>query len=116
MAKILVEGIKIYAYHGCMKEESVVGGNYVVDVCIDTDLSKPSKTDKLNDTVDYCEVYDLVKKEMDIRSKLIEHAAKRILDKLKKKFPKSGPIEVKITKLHPPIPGEVEKVSVVICE
>mgnify|MGYP001589937591 CR=1 FL=1 len=116
MEKILVEGIKLYAYHGCLKEESVIGGNYIVDVCIEADLSKPSRTDKLNDTVDYCDVYEIVKKEMAIPSKLIEHVAKRILDKLKKKFPKAGSMEVKVTKLNPPIPGEVEKVSVVICE
>ena len=116
MAKILIKGIKLYAYHGCLKEETLIGGIYIVDVTLDTDLSKPSRTDKLNDTIDYVTVFEIVKKEMAIPSKLIEHAAKRILDKLKKKFPKSSSFEVKVTKLNPPIPGEVEKVSVVICE
>ena len=114
MAKILIEGIKLYAHHGCLKEEALIGGNYVVDVTIDADLSKPSRTDKLNDTIDYVIVFEVVKKEMAIPSKLIEHAAKRILDKLKKKFPKSRSIEVKVTKLNPPIPGEVEQVSIVL--
>jgi 7,8-dihydroneopterin aldolase/epimerase/oxygenase len=116
MAIILVEGIKLYAYHGCLKEEALVGGNYVVDVSIDADLSKPSKSDKLNNTIDYVTVYEIVKKEMATRSKLIEHVAKRIVDTLKKKFPATKSITVKITKLNPPIPGEVEKVSIVICE
>ena len=116
MAKILVEGIKLYAYHGCLPEESVVGGNYIVDISIEADLHKPSKTDKLNETIDYVIVYEIVKKEMSLRSKLIEHVAKRILDKLKKKFPKTEAIEVKVTKLNPPIAGEVEKVSAVIRE
>ena len=116
MAKILVEGIKLYAYHGCMEEEALIGGNYIVDVTIEANLDKPSKTDKIGDTIDYVTVYEIVKKEMAIRSKLIEHAAKRILDKLKKKFPKSESVEVKVTKLHPPIPGEVDKVSVVVKE
>jgi len=113
-SKILVQGIKIYAYHGCLKEESIIGGNYIVDVCIEADLSKPSRTDKLNQTIDYVTVYEIVKKEMDIRSKLIEHVAKRILDKLKKKFPKTNTIEVKLIKLNPPIPGDVEQVSVIL--
>ena len=116
MAIILVEGIKLYAYHGCLKEEALIGGNYIVDVSIDADLSKPSKSDKLNDTVDYVTVYEIVKKEMSVRSKLIEHVAKRIHNKLKIKFPKVETIIVKVTKLNPPIPGEVEKVSIVICE
>src|ERR1051325_5970337 len=110
MAKILVEGIKLRAYHGCMEEEAVIGGDYIVDVAIEANLDKPSKTDKLNDTIDYVTVYEIVKKEMAVRSKLIEHVAKRIHDKLKRKFPKTERIEVKVTKLHPPIPGEVEKV------
>ncbi len=116
MAKILVQGIKLYAYHGCLPEEAIIGGNYIVDVSIEADLSKPSKTDKLNETIDYVTVYEIVKKEMSVRSKLIEHVAKRIFDKLKKKFPKTKSIEVKVTKLNPPIQGEVEKVCAVVSE
>lgn len=116
MAKILIEGIRLYAYHGCMKEEAMIGGNYIVDVSIEADLDKPSKSDKLNETVDYVTVYEVVKKEMAINSKLIEHVAKRILDNLKKTFSKTISIEVKVTKLYPPIPGEVEKVCVVVSE
>ena|ERR1035437_8138917 len=116
MEKILVEGIKLYAYHGCMKEEAVIGGNYIVDICIEADMSKPSKSDNLNDAIDYVTVYEIVKKEMAVRSKLIEHVAKRILDKLKKRFPKTEFIEVKVTKLNPPIDGDVDKVSVVVSE
>lgn len=116
MAKILVEGIRLYSYHGCMKEESVIGGNYIVDVCIKADMSKPSKTDNLKDAIDYVTVYEIVKKEMAVRSKLIEHVAQRILNKLKKSFKKAEFIEIKVTKLNPPIEGDVEKVSVVISE
>lgn len=116
MAKLLVEGIKLYAYHGCMKEETVIGGNYRVDVCIEADLSKPSKSDKLSDAIDYVIVYEIVKKEMSVRSKLIEHVAKRIFDELKKRFSKTESIEVKVTKLNPPIEGEVEKVCAVVSE
>ena len=116
MTKILVEGIKLYAYHGCLKEESKIGGNYIVDVRIEADLSKPEKTDNLKDTIDYVTVYEIVKKEMSIPSHLIEHVAKRIIDKLKKKFSHLESIEVKITKLNPPINGDVEKVCAVISE
>jgi dihydroneopterin aldolase len=114
--KILVQGIKLYAYHGCMKEESVIGGNYIVDISIEADLNKPERSDKLDQTVDYVTVYEIVKKEMATPSKLIEHVAKRILDSLKSKFPQILFVEVKVTKLNPPIPGEVEKVTVVISE
>lgn len=123
MAKILVEGIKLYSYHGCTKEEAMVGGNYVVDVCIEANLDKPSHSDNLNETIDYVMVYEVVKKEMSVRSNLIEHVAKRIFDKLKKNFsegsasiPKPISIEVKVAKLNPPVNGVVEKVCTVISE
>ena len=116
METILIEGIKFYAYHGCMKEEAAIGGHYIVDVSIEADLKKASSSDRLNDTIDYVSVFEVVKKEMAIPSKLIEHVAKRILDRLKKKFPKTVSVEVKVAKLNPPISGEVEKVTVVICE
>ena len=116
METILIEGIKLYAYHGCMKEEAAVGGHYIVDISIKADLKKASSSDRLNDTIDYVSVFEVVKKEMAVPSKLIEHVAKRILDRLKKKFPKTGSIAVKVTKLNPPINGEVEKVSVILSE
>jgi|ERR1051326_7237505 dihydroneopterin aldolase len=116
MGKILVEGIKLYAYHGCMEEESIVGGNYSVDVCVEANLDKPAKSDNLEDTIDYAVIYEIVKKEMTIRSKLIEHVAQRIIDSLKKKIKSVKNIEVKVTKLNAPIKGVVEKVSVVLSE
>ncbi|HEY4800300.1 MAG TPA: dihydroneopterin aldolase [Bacteroidia bacterium] len=116
MGKIIVEGIKLFAYHGCMEEEAVIGRNYSVDVCIEADISLPSQSDNIDDAINYSVVYEIVKKEMEMRSNLIEHVAKRILDKLKKQFPKTESVEVKVTKLNPPIEGEVEKVSAVIRE
>ncbi len=114
ISKILVQGIKLHAYHGCMHEESIIGGKYVIDVCIDANLDKPSTSDKLDETIDYVAVFEIVKKEMAIRSKLIEHVAKRILSTLENSFPTSVKIEVKVSKLNPPIPGNVEQVSVVL--
>src|SRR5665213_2739321 len=103
MAKILVEGIRLYAYHGCLKEETLIGGTYLVDVCIEADMSKPSQSDKLTDAIDYVAVYEIVKKEMAVPSKLIEHVARRILNKLKTKLAGIEFLEVKVTKLNPPI-------------
>ena len=79
---ISVEGIECYAYHGCMEEEGIIGGNYTVDVYIWADVSKSFKTDSLDDTIDYAMIHDLVRKEMAIRSKLIEHVANRILENI----------------------------------
>ena len=115
MNKIILEGIKVYAYHGCLEEEGRVGANYIVDVLMETDFSEAAKTDDLTKTIDYVIVYDIVKAEMAIRSKLIEKPAQRITEELKKRFPALKRTEVKVTKLNPPMNGNVEKVSVVIC-
>ena len=109
---INIEGIKLYAYHGCLEEEAKIGGHYVVDVCITTDFSEASKTDDLNKTIDYCAVYEIVKTEMAIRSKLIEQVCERIYSKIKNNFNSIISLRVKVTKLNPPINGEVESVSV----
>jgi dihydroneopterin aldolase len=114
MNKILVEGINVYAYHGCLEEEGRIGANYIVDVTMETDFSEAAKTDDLSKTIDYVVVYTIVKEQMAIRSKLIEQPAQRIVDLLKKQFQTLKKVEVKVTKINPPMNGNVDRVSVVI--
>ena len=114
--KINIEGIKLYAYHGCLEEEAKIGGNYVVDVYITTNFSEAAKTDDLTKTIDYCNVYEIVKAEMKIRSKLIEQVCERMYSKIKNNFPSIISLRVKVTKLVPPMNGDVENVSVEIGE
>ena len=114
MHKILVEGIKVYAYHGCLAEEGKIGTNYIVDVTMETDFTEAAKTDNLSKTIDYVVVYNVVKTQMAIRSKLIEQVGQRIVDELKKQFATLKKVEVKVTKLNPPMNGDVERVSIVI--
>ena len=114
MHKILVEGIKVYAYHGCLEEEGRIGANYLVDVVMKTDFSLAAQTDDLTKTIDYVVVYEIVKRQMAIRSKLIEQVGQRIVDELKGAFQSIQELEVKVTKLNPPMNGNVERVSIVI--
>ena len=112
--KINIEGIKLYAYHGCLDEEAKIGGNYIVDVFIETDFTEAAKSDDLTKTIDYCAIYEIAKAEMAHRSKLIEHVGKRIFERIKKEFDSIIHLQVKITKLVPPMNGDVEKVSIEI--
>lgn len=112
MGIINVNGIRIYAYHGCLPEEAKIGGEYVVDVRVETDFSLAEKSDELTDTVDYCTIHDVVKTEMAIPSKLIEHVARRIGTGLRKHYPKVSSFIVRVTKINPPMNGAVENVSV----
>lgn len=114
MHKIVVEGIQLYAYHGCLQEEGLIGTNYTVDVLMETDFTTAAQTDDLTQTVDYVVVYQIVKKQMAIRSNLIEQVGQRIVDELKNTFATLKSLEVKVTKLNPPMNGNVEKVSIII--
>lgn len=112
--KIEVNGIKLYAFHGCLEEEARIGGHYVVDVTIVTDFSEAANTDDLSKTVDYVYVNAIVKEEMAIRSKLIETVGQRIFSRIKNELKGVFELSVKIKKLSPPINGDVDSVAIVI--
>ena len=111
MSTISIEQMEFYAYHGCFKEEQIIGTRFLVDLYLDLDTEKAEKSDDLSDTVNYQEVYLLVKKEMEIKSKLLEHVGRRILDTVKQKFPQVMAASLKISKMNPPLGGKIKNVS-----
>lgn len=112
MSTITLQNMKFHAYHGCFDFEKRDGNTFLVSVELELDTYLPGMTDNLEDTLNYQEVYDAVKGEMEIPSNLIEHVAQRILDALIREFPKLKSVKVKLTKLNPPLGGDVEGVSV----
>lgn len=114
MGTIQLEKMNFYAYHGCYYEEQIVGNDFVVDLTIETDVEKPSTTDNINDALNYLTVYELIKDEMAIKSHLLEHVAKRILDKLYQHFNQIESATIKIRKMNPPLGGQLDNVSVSI--
>ncbi len=109
-----VNGIKLYAFHGCLPEEAAIGGNYIVDVSITTDFDAAMREDDLTKTVDYVDVNRIVKREMAIRSKLIEHVGYRILEGIKSEIKGVNSVRIKVIKIAPPINGDVDNVAIVI--
>lgn len=103
---------KEYAYHGCLKEESIIGSDYIIDLVVFADLNNSAKTDQLKDTVDYVGLRKLVTREMSIRSNLLEAVCQRIVLGIFDGFPSVLKIEVKVCKLNPPIDGDVQAVCV----
>ena len=112
MGIVRVDNIRLYAYHGCLEEEALIGSDYRVDVTVEADLSKAAVTDDLEDTVDYVHLHDIVQQEMKIRSKLLEHVGKRIMDRIFDELEMVSDAKVIIAKINPPIGGDVEQVSV----
>lgn len=112
MGLIKVENIRVFANHGCLKEETAIGSDYRVDLEVDANLKKSSKSDKLADTVDYVFLNKVIREEMAIPSKLLESVAKRILDRV---LAEEGLVQratVAVSKINPPIGGDVEMVTI----
>lgn len=112
MGIIRVTNIKAYAFHGCLVEESKIGSDYRVDVAVKADLQTSAKSDDLQDTVDYVHINRIVKEEMAIRSKLLEHVAKRILDRIFDEIAIATEATVEVSKINPPIGGNVQMVTI----
>ena len=110
-SKIILEDIKIYAYHGVLQEEAIIGNHYIVNLEVHADLEKASQTDNLNDTINYAEINDIIHQEMDVRSELLEHIIGRIINKIEITFPQIIFIKIKLTKTIPPMRGEMKGVS-----
>ncbi|MEY4973966.1 MAG: dihydroneopterin aldolase [Bacteroidota bacterium] len=112
--QIEVNGIQLYAFHGCLEEEGRIGGHYIVDVSLTTDFTSAALTDDITQTVDYVDINQIVAEEMAIRSKLIEHVGQRISRRIFQELKAIEKLKVKITKLCPPINGDVQNVAIII--
>ncbi len=112
MGIIKVENIRVYAYHGCLKEETQIGSDYRVDLEVKANLLTSAKTDELSDTVDYVLLNKIIKEEMAIPSKLLETVAKRILNRIFNEDKLVKKATVSVSKINPPIGGDVEYVTI----
>lgn len=114
MGQIYLENIRTYSHHGCMKEETVIGSEYRVDLWVDADLTVASSSDDLKDTPDYVVLHKIVIEEMNIASRLLEHVAQRIINRIKFAVTGLDRIQVRVSKINPPIGGDVQAVSVLL--
>lgn len=116
LGKITVKNIRVYAHHGCLKEETAIGSQYRVDITVNADLKEASLKDSLSYTVDYVLIHHLIKDEMKTPSKLLEHVAQRILNRVFEEMPLIISAKVSVSKINPPIGGDVEMVTVCLKE
>lgn len=111
---IKLEHVKFHARHGVMPQEQDVGANFFVSLEVTTDISKALKTDDLSGTVSYADLYECVKEEMDVPSKLIEHVAGRILNHLYRQFPTISRVKLSLTKENPPMGADCKEAGIEI--
>jgi len=114
MGHIRLENIRLYAYHGCLAEEGIIGSNYRVDLDIKADLRQAAFSDQLSDTVDYVLLNLIIYEEMAIRSNLLEHVAQRIIKRVFNEAKEVSYCKVVVSKINPPIEGDVESVQIIL--
>lgn len=112
MGRIAINGMRFYAHHGCFEQERSIGTHFRVDVELETDTSVAEVSDNIADTVNYLEVYQVVKREMGRPSNLLEHVARRTGEAIRSGFPDTKSVRIKVYKMNPPLGGQMESVSV----
>ena len=113
---IQVHGIRTYSFHGCLHEETKIGGDFEVDVDLWVDFKEAAIEDDLRKTINYCVVNEVVEEEMAVRSDLIETVAYKVVNRLKFSYLQIDKIRVQIRKINPPLDGDVKFVSVIVEE
>ena len=112
MGKVSLEGMEFYARHGYYEEERVIGNKYSVDVTLEVDFSEAASADKLDGTVNYEKVYEIVQRVMNIDANLLEYLAGKMINELKITFEEVTKVWVRISKYNPPIKGLCHRATV----
>lgn len=111
-SKIYLRNVRFHAFHGVLPQEGIVGNDYLVNLVLDYDFSSAMQTDELQGTLNYAEVYQKVRKEMVVPSKLLEHVAGRIAHRLFSDFPEIQKLQLSITKVNPPMGADSDGAGV----
>lgn len=111
-SSIFLKDVCIYAYHGVAPQETKIGNEFVINLKLETDISRASETDDVADTVSYADVHTVLKEEMAIPSKLLEHVCGRICQRLFKEFPAIERLEIRLAKRNPPMGADIESAGV----
>ena len=111
-SKIYLRNVRFHAFHGVLQQEGIVGNDYLVNLVLDYDFSSALKTDDFQGTLNYAEVYQKVREEMAVPSKLLEHVAGRIAHRLFSDFPEIQKLQLSITKVNPPMGADSDGAGV----
>ena len=111
-SRIYLKNVRFHAYHGVLQQERTVGNDYVVNLTVGYDFTGAMETDELSATINYAELYEIIKEEMAIPSKLLEHVAGRIGKRLFSEYSAICQIQLAITKENPPFGADCDGAGV----
>lgn len=105
---IFLKEIRFFAHHGVAPQETAIGNEFIVSLRLKVDISHAAETDEVTDTVSYADVYEAVKTEMNIPSRLLEHVCGRIVKRIFHDFPTIEEVEIKLSKRNPPMGADID--------
>lgn len=115
MDKIILKGLAFYGYHGLFQEERVLGQRFIVDLDLYVPLERAGRSDRMEDSVHYGEVFNVVKQVVEGEPhNLLESVSETIASELLEAFPEIEKCRVRFEKPNPPINGHYDSVSVEI--
>ena len=109
---VFLKDVRFHAFHGVMPQERSVGADFLVSLRMGYDLSKAMVSDEVGDTLNYAEVYQLVRQEMEQPSALLEHVAGRIVRILFERFPMVTSVDLQLMKKNPPMGADCKGAGV----
>lgn len=113
-SSIFINNLRLYAFHGVLPQERVVGGDYSVDLRVHYNISRAIETDRLEDTISYADLCALIQREMAQPSALLEHVAGRMAQAIIHAYPQVEKIWIRITKQNPPMGADCDGAGVEI--
>ena len=113
--RIVINHLRLYAFHGVLPQERQVGAYFIIDLKIDTDFSRAMESDELEGTISYADVFNAVKDEMSRPSRLLEHVGGRIVHRLFTDFPTANAIHLSLIKENPPMGADCDGAGIEIC-
>lgn len=109
---MILNNVRFFAYHGVGEQETLVGNEFTINLRLKVNIERAMLTDDVTDTVSYADVYEAVKAEMAIPSKLLEHVSGRIVRRLFHDFPQIEEINLALAKRNPPMNADIESAGV----
>ena len=105
---IFIDNMRFHARHGVLEQERLTGGDFVVSLSARYPVAEAVESDNVADTMNYAEAYEIVKKEMLVPSRLIEHVAGRIGKSLLQAMPRIEELTVEVKKVNPPMGADCD--------
>lgn len=100
---VFLRDVRLRAFHGVMPQERRVGAWFTVSLRVGVDLSDAVEGDCVEQTLNYAELYEVVKQQMAVPSQLLEHVAGRIAEAVFRRFPQAVTLDITLTKENPPM-------------